>query len=91
MIKAHSFALTFIGLAALGSSLVALAASSNPGATMGSPSPALQRFVIELPDPPLALYDGRELSAPDVHGARRLPATAVEVTGEANLDPWSCP
>jgi hypothetical protein len=46
----------------------------------------LQRYVVELPDPPLALYDGRELSAADRGGPQRLLATAPHYTGDSRLD-----
>ena len=45
-----------------------------------------RRYVIELIDPPLALYDGGELSVEDDNGPMRMAATAPEVTGESKLN-----
>jgi subtilisin family serine protease len=49
-------------------------------------SGTLQRYIIELQDPPLATYDGRELSVASRGGHRRLAATAVHITRERKLN-----
>jgi subtilisin family serine protease len=86
MTKARSFALAVVGLAALSASVIALAASSNAVSPDNPSAPDLRRYVVELADPPLALYDGRELSVRDASGATRLPATVLKATGELKLD-----
>ena len=45
-----------------------------------------RRYVVELIDPPLALYDGGKLSVEDDNGPMRMAATAPEVTGESKLN-----
>ena len=45
-----------------------------------------KRYVIELVDPPLALYDGGELSVESNQGPKRMAATAPQATGEARLN-----
>jgi len=50
-----------------------------------SPAPP-QRYIIELRNPPLATYDGRELSVDSRDGSRRLAATAVHITRERRLN-----
>ncbi|MEE4219053.1 MAG: S8 family serine peptidase, partial [Xanthomonadales bacterium] len=51
-----------------------------------SDSVAYQRYVVELLDPPLALYDGGELSVDGDRGPKRMAATAPQSTGEKRLD-----
>ncbi len=49
-----------------------------------------QRYIVELADPPLALYDGRTLSVPAKGGALRLQATRLDAAGAARkLNPRS--
>jgi subtilisin family serine protease len=53
----------------------------------GSGSPAaLQRYVIELQDPPLAAYDGRQLSVLRRNKDKRLVPTAIHHTGKRKLN-----
>lgn len=47
---------------------------------------SLQRYVIELQDPPLARYEGQKLSVPDRNGGERLYATSPRATGERKLN-----
>jgi len=49
-------------------------------------SAALQRYVVELQDPPLAAYDGRRLSVGRGNEDLRLDPTAVHLTGKRKLD-----
>jgi subtilisin family serine protease len=94
MIKGRLIALAACTLAGLLLSLAAFAADtprngsgSDGGALQGDRAAStLKRFVIEFPDPPLALYDGRELTAADRGGPRSLPATALQFSGEPRLD-----
>ena len=46
----------------------------------------LQRYIIELQDPPLAEYDGRELSVPSGSGFTRLAPTSRSFTGGRKLN-----
>ena len=46
----------------------------------------IRRYIITLQDPPLAAYDGGELSDPGPQGPLRLAATAPESTGEKRLN-----
>jgi subtilisin family serine protease len=48
-------------------------------------SQAIERYIVELKDPPLAMYDGRELSVENRDRRRRLPATAPHLTGHRRL------
>jgi len=45
----------------------------------------LQRYIVELKDPPLAAYRGEELSVPARDGRAALAATSREATGESKL------
>ncbi len=47
---------------------------------------SLQRYIIELQDPPLASYRGQKLSATAQNGLERLQATAAKATGRGRLD-----
>ena len=49
-------------------------------------SQAYQRYVIELLDPPLALYDGGDLSVEGNRGPMRMAATTPAAIGETRLD-----
>ena len=51
-----------------------------------STSSDVHRFIIELRDLPVSLYDGRELNEPGAAGVRRLAATAPEATGDSRLN-----
>ncbi|MDT8321269.1 MAG: S8 family serine peptidase, partial [Xanthomonadales bacterium] len=53
------------------------------------PESGLQRYIVELNDLPLALYDGRPLAASRPGDIRRLKATTLAVTGGAKLNPRS--
>ena len=87
MKKGRAFALAATGLASLLICLTAIAASpASERNAATSADPALKRFIIQLQDPPLALYDGRELSTAEHGGVERLPATALHVTGDIRLD-----
>jgi len=87
MKKGCAFALAATGLASLLICVTATAASSSHEQTAAaSADPALKRFIIHLQDPPLALYDGGELSTAERGGIERLPATALQVTGESRLN-----
>ena len=56
-------------------------------ARSGSDSPtALQRYVIELQDPPLVAYDGRPLSVVRSNEDLQMVPTAVRSTGKRKLD-----
>ena len=46
----------------------------------------IQRYIIELQDQPLAIYDGRALSVPSRHDKSQLAATNIQYTGEYRLD-----
>lgn len=53
--------------------------------------PAVERageqiYIIQLQDPPLAVYDGRALSSPLADGRARLKATSREKSGQRRLD-----
>ncbi|MBT8065364.1 MAG: hypothetical protein KJN94_10110, partial [Gammaproteobacteria bacterium] len=50
---------------------------------------ATTRYIVELVDPPVAAYDGREL--PDLHGSgfTRMRATSTDFTGAARLNAGS--
>ena len=48
--------------------------------------PGLQRYIVELQDPPLAQYDGRELSVPSGSGFTRMAPTARSFTGGRKLN-----
>lgn len=76
MNKGCLFALTACNLAGL------LLAST----VFAAHAPPLGRYVIEFPDPPLALYDGRELSAAGRSTVQSLPATAPQVTGKSRVE-----
>ena len=65
--------LLLLGLLLLTLSALPLSAAARGGS---SSSLALQRYIVELQDPPLAMYDGRELSVESRDRRRRLPATA---------------
>ena len=52
----------------------------------GDESLAYKRYVIELMDPPLALYDGGELSVEDDRGLNRMAATAPAFSGKSRLN-----
>jgi len=58
-----------------------LAAKSESGTKDG-----LQRYIIQLQDPPLAAYDGRKLSVANKNGQQRLAATAPRSRGQRRLD-----
>ena len=47
---------------------------------------AYQRYVVELLDPPLALYEGGDLSVDGRFGPERLAATAPKITGKARVN-----
>ena len=49
-------------------------------------STEVRRYVVELQDPPLAVYDGGDLSVDGPRGPLRLAATAPESTGERRLN-----
>jgi hypothetical protein len=49
-------------------------------------TPQVQRYIVDLQDPPLALYDGRRLSVAREDGSQRLLATVPKATGEARLN-----
>jgi subtilisin family serine protease len=97
MIKGRLIALAACNLAGLLLSLAVFAADTprNGGVFAGEAlqgdraASTLKRFVVEFPDPPLALYDGRELSAADRGGPRSLPATTLQISGEPRLNPRS--
>ena len=46
----------------------------------------IRRYIVQLQDPPLAAYDGGELSEAGPRGPLRLAATAPESTGEKRLN-----
>ncbi len=50
------------------------------------PTVALERYVIQLQDPPLAEYDGRELSVARLPNDKRLAPTATHFTGRRKLN-----
>ncbi len=59
----------------------------SAGARTGSDSSAaLQRYVVELQDPPLAAYDGRLLSVVRSNEDLSLNPTAVHLTGKRKLN-----
>ena len=59
----------------------------SAAARSGSDSSAtLQRYIIELQDPPLAAYDGRQLSVVRHHKEKRLAPTATHFTGKRKLN-----
>jgi subtilisin family serine protease len=64
--------------------LYAAAALAKPA---GDDGDKRQRYIVELRDPPLALYDGRELAAPTRDGEWRLAPTTTAQTGKVRLDP----
>jgi len=47
---------------------------------------ALQRYIVELQDPPLAAYRGQKLSVQGRDGRGSLAATARQITGESKLN-----
>ena len=55
----------------------------------GTPDAEVSRYIIELQDPPVALYDGRELSDKGVASHRQMAATALASTGDTRLNPRS--
>jgi len=84
MRKGRAFALAAAALAGALFSFAAAAASDRHAQNAADGS-VVKRFIVELQDPPLALYDGRSLSAADRSGVERLPATAPHLTGESKL------
>ncbi len=67
--------------------LVLLLAGPVHAARSGSETGAgLQRYVIELLDPPLAAYEGQQLSVSGRNGKDRMAATAAFSTGEEKLN-----
>lgn len=86
MMKGRVFALAACSIAGLLLSLAVFAADpprvqpgDRKGALQADPAaPSLKRYVIELRDSPLALYDGG--------GPSSLPATAPQFTGEPRLN-----
>ena len=87
MKKGSAFALAASGMVSLLICMTAVAASSALERTAAvSADPALKRYVIELQDPPLALYDGRELSTAKRGGVEHLSATAPQAAGRDRLD-----
>ncbi|MBT8039152.1 MAG: S8 family serine peptidase [Gammaproteobacteria bacterium] len=75
--------IALLAVAILVGSTAALHAAA-PGSERSTAS--YQRFVVELLDPPLALYEGQELSVDGPRGPRRMAATAPEVTREPRLN-----
>ncbi|RPH92925.1 MAG: hypothetical protein EHM68_16460, partial [Lysobacterales bacterium] len=74
-----------LALAARGIAVVVLLLTAGLAAA-ARPAEPLHRYIVEFPDPPLALYDGRELAAAARGGPRRLAATAPQFTGDSGLD-----
>ncbi|MCH5378100.1 MAG: S8 family serine peptidase, partial [Planctomycetes bacterium] len=52
----------------------------------GNGSTEFRRYIVELQDPPLAVYDGGDLSVDGPSGPLRMAATAPESTGEKRLN-----
>jgi len=74
-------ALTLIALLVL-----LLAMPAHAARTGNETSAGLQRYVIELLDPPLAVYMGQELSVPGRNGKTQMAATATLSTGDRKLN-----
>ena len=75
-----------IRLALLACAALALVTGALAAREAAAPENGLQRYIVELNDPPLALYDGGAMSLQQADGPQRLAATAPGVTGEAKLD-----
>jgi subtilisin family serine protease len=73
-------------LAAALTAAPAMARDEGAGNGADARPAGLQRYVIELRDPPLPLYDGGDLSAEVAGRPMRLEATARRVTRERKLD-----
>ena len=73
----------------LGVLLVLITLALAPPAVLAKrdsgPEPTTQRYIVELADPPVAAYDGREL--PDLQGSgfTRMRATSPDFTGALRL------
>jgi subtilisin family serine protease len=65
---------------------VALAVTPPGLAARSGADNGVKRYLVALQDPPLALYDGRSLSAQAARGQRRLAATNRRQTGERRLN-----
>jgi len=72
----------------VGVTLLTMSLGSQSVAARSGPdsSAALQRYIIELQDPPLAAYDGRLLSVVRNNEDLRLDPTATHLTGKRKLD-----
>jgi hypothetical protein len=80
-IRVGNFLLLCLALLTLALSPLCALAKSGTGS-----SGDLQRYIIQLQDPPLAVYDGRELSVASRSGQRRMTATAPRITREKKLN-----